>query len=322
MSSFTDPHGSAQSGPSKRSEDEVLRLELTKHLSPDEVRDAIEHRQYQQQWLDKAPGMRPPHVIPEGMLAAKWPIITHANSPPYAPGRRDIPVDVDEITGTWNIIDVLLFASFKRAAIGGRKGGRPTEGSWENRGDRILYVLLSQVFREQFPDLTPREFDFLAWKYACTDAFASMSYALGLSHHLHDVSQEQQLDPTHLIGAGSFEVFVCMMWDSEMEHRGGSIARTLAFFRSLYNPRVLPHLALDIEFLRAKRSYDADEEFVCPPATPTPPEPKGHRFVYRRAVWLHPTESAAQADVWFELEKVYKADWRMMGECALQVNMA
>ena len=74
-------------------------------------------------------------------------------------------------------------------------------------------------------------------------------------------------------------------------------------------PRIAP-LGTDVAYIRA---YEQKTTYIDLPG-PVPPMPQGAIWVFRRVEWDLPEEDAQSAELWDQMYRRHKDDWRVVGK--------
>ena len=175
----------------------------------------------------------------------KWifPRLLRSVFPEWNPGRRDSPLNYMALGPLESVLDIELFKLALRHRCIGRIKQRAI-GSWEHRGDKVLFPLVTEAIREAVEGpLSPFCLTWLGKKYSSNDTFACFGYAYSMLNRMSDCPLHVLNNPDIGDLAGGIELYFCIVFDSDMAYRGGSLLRIKKILRGMFNHRVLPHLA-------------------------------------------------------------------------------
>ena len=283
------------------------REKLLEGISNDDLCAALEQARWARQ--QGAPLKQVPLDRTETRLKWIFPRLLRSVFPEWNPGRRDSPLNYMALGPLESVLDIELFKLALRHRCIGRIKQRAI-GSWEHRGDKVLFPLVTEAIREAVEGpLSPFCLTWLGKKYSSNDTFACFGHAYSMLNRMSDCPLHVLNNPDIGDLAGGIELYFCIVFDSDMAYRGGSLLRIKKILRGMFNHRVLPHLALDVAYIRA---YEQKTTYIDLPG-PVPPMPQGAIWVFRRVEWDLPEEDAQSAELWDQMYRRHKDDWRVVG---------
>lgn len=295
------------------------RSEIIARLSTQELAWACEYADYLATFAGQRPSPLPAHLVKEGPmppLRSIPPLKTRTELPAWPPDRRDTPIIPSRLPALVNIIDPVAFKRDFRLTSYGR-GHRKADGPLEFIGDREWSALLAVVFQDKYPDLQAYAHSWLGMEYTTTDCFACVAAGFQLAHYVQDITPAVASDPTLGDLCGMFEVFMAILYRTELEHRHSSV-RAISFVKGIFNEAVFPHLAIDVHYMRCYQRQQAN--LPLPPPPPVPVLPLDLRILCRHLAWVHPSGTGSQAKMWELMEPFLLNDWRYKGQCDLMIS--
>lgn len=186
-----------------------------------------------------------------------------------------------------------------------------SKGRMEYLGDRELWGIIARVLDRAFGGLSGYVLTSLGEKYASNETFSCLSISMGLLALATGVPRSVLEDPSAGVLGGFFEIYCGMLLEWDREHYD-NIARVEHWIAKIFNASVMPHLALDVDYLRSMEA----KKTVCegPAAYPSVPFPVGVRVLYRRVECRVPVDSAAAARLWLDMSVKYRGDWKYEGQ--------